>query len=93
MYKLSTENLVVRDFRELTFNQPFPYTQAKASRMLSPLYVAVATGCLESLNILFDELTWISVESGIEIKKKFKDENDELMLLKGEKPLKKRTPL
>ena len=61
--------------------------------MLSPLYVAVATGCLESLNIIFDELTWISVESGIEIKKKFKDENDELMLLKGEKPLKKRSPL
>ena len=38
-------------------------------------------------------MTWISVESGIEIKKKFKDEQEELLLLKGEKPLKKRTPL
>ena len=32
MYKLSTENLIIRDFRELMFNQPFPYTQARASR-------------------------------------------------------------
>ena len=57
------------------------------------MYVAVATGCLESLSILFEELTWTSVESGIEIKKKFKDENEEMMLLKGEKPIKSRTPL
>ena len=93
LYKLSTENLVVRDFRELWFNQPFPYTQAKASRTLSPLYTAVATGCFESLNILFDEMTWVNVEHGIEIRKKFKDENEEMMLLKGDKPIKKRTPL
>lgn len=93
LYKLSTENLVIRDFRELSFNQPFPYTHAKASRTISPLYVAVATGCLESLRILFDELTWISIEQGVEIKKKFKDENDELQVLKGEKLYKKRTPL
>jgi ankyrin repeat protein len=33
------------------------------------------------------------VESGIEIKKKYKDETEEMLLLKGEKPLKKRTPL
>jgi hypothetical protein len=32
LFKMSTENMVVRDFRELMFNQPFPYTQAKASR-------------------------------------------------------------
>ena len=93
LYKLSTENLVIRDFRDLMFNQPFPYTHAKASRTISPLYVAIATGCLESLKILFDELTWIQVEQGIEIKKKFKDENEELQVLKGEKLYKKRTPL
>lgn len=80
LFKLSSENLVVRDFRELWFNQPFPYTQAKASRLLSPLYVAVATGCLENLNLLFDEMTWINVEHGIEIRKKFKDESEELLL-------------
>jgi hypothetical protein len=40
----------------------------------------VATGCLESVNIIFEEMTWINVESGIEIKKKFKDEQEELML-------------
>lgn len=45
LYKMSTENLVVRDFRELHFNQAFPLTQAKSSRVLSPLYTAVATGC------------------------------------------------
>jgi hypothetical protein len=38
-------------------------------------------------------MTWITIESGIEIKKKFKDEQEELMIQKGEKPLKKRTPL
>ena len=53
----------------------------------------MATGCLESVNIVFDEMSWISVEAGIEIKKKYKDENEELLLLKGEKPIKKRTPL
>jgi hypothetical protein len=53
----------------------------------------VATGCLESCNIIFEELTWINADAGIEIKKKFKDENEELMLLKNEKPIKKRTPL
>lgn len=26
LFKMSTENMVVRDFRELMFNQPFPYT-------------------------------------------------------------------
>lgn len=26
LFKLGTENLVIRDFRELWFNQPFPYT-------------------------------------------------------------------
>ncbi|TNV87206.1 hypothetical protein FGO68_gene3803 [Halteria grandinella] len=93
LYKMSTENLVVRDFRELHFNQPFPLTQAKSSRSLSPLYAAVATGCLESVNIIFEEMTWINVESGIEIKKKFKDDQEELMLQKGDKPIKKRTPL
>jgi len=83
----------VRDFRELMFNQPFPYTQAKASRQLSPLYTAVATGCLENVNLLFEELTWINVDCGIEIKKKFKDESEEMMLNKGDKPIRKRTPL
>jgi hypothetical protein len=53
----------------------------------------VATGCLESVQTLFEELTWINVEHGIEIKKKFKDENEEMMLNKGDKPIKKRTPL
>jgi ankyrin repeat protein len=43
--------------------------------------------------LIFEEMTWIAVEAGIEIKKKFKDENEEMMLLKGEKPVKKRTPL
>ena len=32
LFKMSTENLIIRDYRELYFNQPFPYTQAKASR-------------------------------------------------------------
>lgn len=93
LFKLSTENLIIRDFRELWFNQPFPYTQAKASRQLSSLYTAVATGCLESVNIIFEEMTWIGVDQGIEIKKKYKDENEQILLLKGEKPMKKRTPL
>ena len=43
--------------------------------------------------MLFEELTWINVETGIEIKKKFKDENEEMMLNRGDKPIRKRTPL
>lgn len=84
---------MVRDFRELSFNQPFPLTQAKSSRMITPLYTAVATGCLESVNIIFEEMTWIQVEAGIEIKKKYKDESEEMLVMKGDKPIKKRTPL
>jgi hypothetical protein len=53
----------------------------------------VATGCFENVNLLFEELTWINVETGIEIKKKFKDENEEMMLNRGDKPIRKRTPL
>ena len=45
------------------------------------------------MGIIFEEMTWIQVDAGIEIKKKFKEENEELMLLKGEISLKKRTPL
>lgn len=53
----------------------------------------MATGCFENVNLLFEELTWINVETGIEIKKKFKDENEEMMLNRGDKPIRKRTPL
>lgn len=53
----------------------------------------MATGCLENVTTLFEELTWINVESGIEIKKKFKDESEEMMINKGDKPIRKRTPL
>ena len=48
---------------------------------------------MESCNIIFEEMTWINVDAGIEIKKKFKDESEELMLMKNDKPLKKRSPL
>jgi hypothetical protein len=33
------------------------------------------------------------VEAGIEIRKKYKDEQEEMLVMKGEKPIKKRTPL
>jgi hypothetical protein len=48
---------------------------------------------LESVGIVFEEMTWIDVESGIEIKKKYRDEQEELLVMKGDKPVKKRTPL
>jgi hypothetical protein len=55
--------------------------------------VAVATGCLEAVNLIFEEMTWIEIDNGIEIRKKYKDENEEIMVNKGEKPIRKRTPL
>lgn len=92
LYKISSENQIIRDARELVFNQPLPFTQSRESRTLSALYVAVATGSLECLLILFEELTNIQIEHGLEIRKRQKDDTDSLML-KAEKTQKKRTPL
>ncbi len=54
--------------------------------------MAIATGCLELLQILFEELTDVNVESGIDIRKRTKDEGESLMS-KNEITIKKRTPL
>jgi hypothetical protein len=41
---------------------------AKESRTISILYLAVATGSNECLSLLFDELTNINIEEGLELK-------------------------
>lgn len=65
LFKLSEEPKLVRNFNELMFNKPFSFTQAKESRTLSPLYIAVATGSLDCLRIITEELVNVNIESGI----------------------------
>jgi len=52
----------------------------------------VATGSLECLRIVCEELININIDEGIEIKKRIKDEN-ESFFAKNERNIKKRTPL
>ena len=60
--------------------------------MVSPLYMAVATGSVEALSILIDEIVDLNIEQGIEIKKRIKNDN-EFKVSKVENIIKKRTPL
>jgi hypothetical protein len=36
------------------------------------LFIAVATGCVESLELILNELENVDIERGMEIKKRFK---------------------
>ena len=92
LFKLSPETNLIRNQSELVYNKPFPYTQSKEQRTVSVLYIAVATGSLDCLSILAEELLNVNFDDGIEIRKKAKEDND-FLIPKTEKTLKKRTPL
>ena len=92
LFAVSSEEKLVRNAADLNFVIPFPISHTKERRVVSPLYLAVATGCLETVKILLDELLGLNLEVGIELKKKSKNE-DEDPLLKMGTYIRKRTPL
>jgi hypothetical protein len=60
--------------------------------MISPLYIAVATGSVECVKIIAEELVNVNIECGIEIKKRSKEEGESIFA-KNERNIKRRTPL
>ncbi|CDW90127.1 ankyrin repeat protein [Stylonychia lemnae] len=93
LFKQSEESRIIRNYKDLVFNKPLPFTQTKEQRTLSTLYIAVATGSLDNCRIIMDELININIEQGIEIKKRAKDEKEYHQIQKNELMIKKRTPL
>lgn len=92
LFAVQSENQLVRESDKLNFVIPFPISMTKERRVVSPIYLAVATGCVESVKILLDELNEINIEYGIELKKKNKNEEEDPLVKVGNY-VRKRTPL